>query len=135
MLGNPDALHAHIFIDDFARGLVTLADSEQAFGEIWHIPNAPATTNRELVTQIANRIGVTPKYRVAGKLIVNIVGMFNDEIKEFRELMYQHVDDFIVDSTKFQNTFPFTVTPHEEAILKTVDWYQHHFELPTLSHS
>lgn len=135
MLGNPDAVHAHIFIDDFARGLVTLADSEKAFGEIWHIPNAPATTNRELVTKIANRIGVTPKYRVAGKLIVNIAGIFNDEMKEFRELMYQHVDDFIVDSTKFQNTFPFTVTPHEEAILKTVDWYQHHFDLPTLSHS
>ncbi len=133
MLGNPDTVHAHIFIDDFARGLVTLADHEQAYGEIWHIPNAPETTNRELVKEIANRIGVTPRYRVAGKLIVNIVGILNSDIKEFRELMYQHVNDFIVDSTKFQKTFPFTVTPHEEAIQKTVEWYQHNFDLPTLT--
>ena len=126
LLGNPDAIHSHIYIDDFARGLVTLSEHEQAYGEIWHIPSAPATSNRELVKQIANRVGVTPRYRVAGKLIVNIAGIFNSDIKEFRELMYQHLENFIVDSTKFQKTFASTVTPHEEAILKTVDWYQHY---------
>jgi dTDP-D-glucose 4,6-dehydratase len=48
--------------------------------------------------------------------------------------MYQHLDDFIVDSTKFQNTFGSTVTPHEEAIQKTVDWYQQNIEHPVLIH-
>lgn len=125
LLGNPDTIHSHIFIHDFARGLVTLAEHEQAYGEIWHIPSAPATTNRDLVKQIAKRIGVTPKYRVAGKLLVNILGIFNSDIREFRELMYQHLHNFIVDSTKFEKTFTFTVTPREEAIQQTLEWYQH----------
>lgn len=124
MLGNPDTIHSQIFIQDFAKGLVLLSEHEEAYGEIWHIPAAPATSNRELVKQIANRIGVTPKYRVAGKLIVTIGGIFNSDIKEFKELMYQHSNNFIVDASKFQKAFAFTATPHEEAIQKTVDWYQ-----------
>ncbi|WP_416826178.1 NAD-dependent epimerase/dehydratase family protein [Ectobacillus polymachus] len=126
MLGNPDTIHSQIYIHDFARGLVTLSEHEQAYGEIWHIPSAQPTTNRELVQKIARQIGIKPKYRVAGKLIVTIVGFFNSNIKEFRELMYQHEHNFIVDSSKFQKAFTFSVTPHEEAIQKTIDWYQDH---------
>jgi nucleoside-diphosphate-sugar epimerase len=39
-LGDPDTLHTYTFIDDFAAGLVTLAQRDEALGQVWHIPSA-----------------------------------------------------------------------------------------------
>lgn len=124
LLGNPDTLHSYIFIHDFAKGLITLAENEDALGKIWHIPTPAPTSTRELVKNLANKLGVTPKYRIAGKFIVNFAGLFNSDMREFQELMYQHLNNFIVDSSQFQQKFPFSVTPHEEAIQQTITWYQ-----------
>ncbi|WP_318504003.1 NAD-dependent epimerase/dehydratase family protein [Bacillus sp. T3] len=124
LLGNPDTLHSYIFIDDFAKGLIVLADHEEALGEIWHIPTPNPTSTRKIVKKIANELGIIPKYRIAGKFIVNIAGIFNSDMREFKELMYQHIHPFIVDSNKFQQRFLFATTPHDEAIRQTISWYQ-----------
>lgn len=124
LLGNPDTKHSYIFIRDFAKGLIMLGEHEDALGEIWHIPAYEPTTTREIVQKIAHELGTTPKYRIAGKFIVDIAGIFNSDMREFRELMYQHLHDFIVDSNKFQQKFSFCVTPQDEAIRQTVDWYK-----------
>jgi nucleoside-diphosphate-sugar epimerase len=124
MLGNPDTKHSYIFIRDFAKGLITLGEHEDALGEIWHIPAPEPTSTREIVQKIADELGTTPKYRIAGKFIVNIAGIFNSDMREFREIMYQHLHDFIVDSNKFKQKFPFSVTPQNEAIRQTIAWYK-----------
>lgn len=124
LLGNPDTQHSYIFIRDFAKGLIMIGDHEDAWGEIWHIPASEPTATREIVQNIADELGIIPKYRIAGNFIVNVVGLFNANMRELRELMYQHVNDFIVDTTKFQQKFPFAVTPQKEAIRETVAWYK-----------
>lgn len=108
---------------DFARGLVILAAEEKAIGEIYHIPHAKTTSTFQLVEQIAASLSKKPKYRIANKLIVSIMGMFNPFMREFKELMYQNVNDFTVDSSKFTSHFLFEPTPHEQAIKETSDWY------------
>ncbi|KIL51084.1 NAD-dependent epimerase/dehydratase family protein [Jeotgalibacillus campisalis] len=123
LIGDPDTVHAHIYIKDFARGLVILGDQSSANGEIWHIPHPKPTTTRKLVEQVAHKLNKQPKYRVANKFIVTMGGLFNADMKEFKELMYQHVNDFTVDSNKFKRKFEFHVTPYEEAIDETIDWY------------
>ena len=45
-------------------------------------------------------------------------------MKELKELMYQHLYDFVVDSKKFKGKFPISITPQDEAIRQTVDWYK-----------
>jgi len=37
VLGDPDTPHTFTFIDDFASGLVVLAEHDQALGEVWHV--------------------------------------------------------------------------------------------------
>ncbi|WP_347553053.1 NAD-dependent epimerase/dehydratase family protein (plasmid) [Pseudalkalibacillus hwajinpoensis] len=123
LIGNPDTVHSHIYIKDFARGLIILGDQNSANGEIWHIPHAKPTSTRHLVEQVAHKLNKQPKYRLANKFIVTMGGLFNSDMKEFKELMYQQVNDFTVDSSKFNNKYEFRVTPYEEAIDETIAWY------------
>lgn len=123
LIGDPDKLHSHLFIEDFARGLVILGEEEKADGEVWHIPHPTPTTTRELVEEIAACLGKKPKYRIANKQIVSLMGLFNPVMKEFKELLYQTTKDFTVNSNKFTSRFSFQITPHKEAIQKTCEWY------------
>lgn len=123
LIGNPDTLHSHIYVKDFARGLVILADEEKAVGEVWHIPHAKPTSTRQLVEQIASSLSKVPKYRIANKLIVSIMGMFNPVMGDFKEIIYQNINNFTVDSSKFTTQFTFEPTPHEQAIKETSAWY------------
>jgi nucleoside-diphosphate-sugar epimerase len=50
---------------DAARGLVLLADAENAWNQTWHIPTAPnPPTGREFIELVATEFGTKPKYRV-----------------------------------------------------------------------
>lgn len=59
-------------------------------------------------------------------MIVSIIGLFNKEMRHFKELSYQTNEDFIVCIDKFLNTFPFEITDHTVAIQETFDWYCKH---------
>ena len=43
-----DVVGGDVVIDDFASGLITLGERDEALGEVWHIPAAPTQTTREL---------------------------------------------------------------------------------------
>ncbi len=45
-------------------------------------------------------------------------------MRELKEMMYQWENDYVVDHSKFMNTFEFETTPHAEAIRRTLDWYR-----------
>lgn len=124
LLGNPNVKHSHLFIQDFAKGLVKLGKEDRANGQIWHIPHEEAKTNLELVKMIADQLGVDPKFRIANKFIVSVGSMFSPFMKELKELMYQHTNVFIVDSTKYQKAFGSSYTPYKDGIEKTISWYK-----------
>lgn len=123
LIGKPDLLHTHIYIKDFARGLIILGDEDKADGEVWHIPHPTPTSTRQLVEEIASRLSKRPTYRIANKLLISIMGIFNPIMKEFKEILYQNTNDFIVNSNKFSRQFAFKTTPHDQAIKETSEWY------------
>jgi nucleoside-diphosphate-sugar epimerase len=47
--GDPDLPHAFSFVPDIARTLVALGERDDALGQVWHVPNAPASTTRRIV--------------------------------------------------------------------------------------
>lgn len=124
LVGDPKTRHSHIFIEDFAKGLVKLGNESKADGEVWHLPHEDAKTNFELVNIIANTLGVEPNFRIANNFIVNVGAVFIPLMKEFKELMYQHTMDFIVDSTKYERTFGKSSTSFKDGIEKTISWYK-----------
>jgi nucleoside-diphosphate-sugar epimerase len=124
LLGNIDLPHTYTYIKDFAKALVKLSENDKALGQIWHIPNSTTITTRQLVELVEKEIGQSIKVRVAGRLMVTLLGLFNPMIKEVKEMMYEWEHPYIVDHSKFEQAFGIDVTPHKEAIKETVAWFR-----------
>ncbi len=127
LIGNIDVPHTHTYIPDFGKALVILGEHNEADGKPWHVPNDnPRATQREMATMIAEAAGIAPKLSAMGKTMMRIGGLFIPEAKEQVEMMYEFEQPFIVDSSRFENTFGMKATPMKEAIKKSVDWYKSH---------
>jgi len=124
VLGNPDTLHTYTYIDDFADALVTLGEHEKALGEAWHVPAAETITTREFVELVCKSAGTDSRLRQMPSWMFRVVSTFSGELKELRETMYIFEAPFVVDHSKFADTFGADPTPHENAIEQTLDWYR-----------
>ena len=126
VMGNPDQPHSYSYIPDIARGLVTLADHDEADGAAWHLPNAPAITTRQFVDKIYAAAGNQPRIQAMPRVMVNVVGFFNGQVRELKEMLYEFEEPFVVDSSRFESTFGVHATPLDESIPATVDWFRDH---------
>jgi nucleoside-diphosphate-sugar epimerase len=123
-LGDLDAPHTYTFINDFAKGLVTLGEREEALGQVWHVPSAETLTTRRFVEMVFEEAGTRPKFRVASRMIVTIFGWFKPMMRELKEVLYEFEGPFVVDHGKYERAFGNHATPHREAIRQTLDWFR-----------
>jgi nucleoside-diphosphate-sugar epimerase len=79
-----------------------------------------------MVKMIAEEAGVAPKTSAMGKGMMRFGGLFIPAAKEMVEMMYEFEKPFVVDSSKFENTFGMKAMPMREAIKATVAWYRAH---------
>ncbi len=129
LIGPIDVPHTHTYVRDFGKALVILGEREEADGQAWHVPNdEPRLTQAELVRLFAEEADLEPKMNSMGRLMMAIGGLFIPEAKESLEMMYEFEKPFIIDSSKFENTFGMKATPILEAIQETVAWYKSHPE-------
>ena len=125
--GKLDVPHTFHYLPDIARGLVTLAEHPEADGEVWHLPAAEPVTAQEffdLVFEAAGR--PTPaKAQIAGPALLAVAGIFSPMLRELRETAYQFRRPFVIDSSKFESAFGRReLTPHREAVERTVEWFR-----------
>jgi len=123
VLYNPDVPHSFSFVNDYAKAVINLVNSDDVFGQIWHIPTAEPITQREFLEiafEIANK---TPKITSLSNVMLNMVALFNPIVKEIKELSYQFEKPFIMDHSKYEKKFGLNITPHKEAIETTLKWY------------
>lgn len=124
LIGNPDLPHTATFIRDFARGLVTLGEHDEALGRAWHVPSAPTLTTRQFVEMVFRQAGTSPKIRVAPKPLLTVMAWVNPMMREVKEMLYEFEESYIVDHSQFERAFGSHTTPHEEAIRETLEWYR-----------
>ena len=124
VLGNPDTLFTYTYIDDFARGLVTLGEHAEAMGQVWHVPCAETLTTRQFIALIFEELGKPPRIQVVPRWAITLLAPFSPLIRELPEVLYQSERDLVVDYSKFDRAFGATFTPHREAIRQTLDWYR-----------
>jgi nucleoside-diphosphate-sugar epimerase len=119
-LVNDSMPHSYTYTPDAARSLVLLADSGSAWNQTWHIPTAtnPPTGN-EFIQMVANAFGVKPRYRVLNRPLIKIAGLFDSNIRESYEMLYQSDSEYLFDSTKFSKAFSFEPTSYIEGIKGT----------------
>jgi nucleoside-diphosphate-sugar epimerase len=119
IVGDPDQPHSFTYVPDVARALITIADSSDGFGEAWNVPNAPDRTVRELLEMFAADVGQRLKVQTMPKLLVDVLGLFDANVREMKEMLYQWNGPFIVDSSKFADHFWADPTPFEDGIAAT----------------
>jgi nucleoside-diphosphate-sugar epimerase len=124
-LVNDSVKHSFTFTPDAARSLVLLSNREDAWNQTWHVPTAPdPPTGRKFVELVANEFGTQPKHRVLNRLMVWVAGLFDSNIRELYEMLYQYEFDYVFDSTKFMKAFQFQLAPYPEGIHRTAQAYR-----------
>ncbi|MDO8363200.1 MAG: NAD-dependent epimerase/dehydratase family protein [Actinomycetota bacterium] len=124
MLGALDLPHTVSYMPDVARTLVTLADDERAWGRAWHVPNAPATTQREVVHALAAAAGTSAKVAAIPRAALSTLGLFVPMMRELKETWYQFAEPWVVDSALTEQTFGLTATPLAQGAADTVAWWR-----------
>ena len=123
-LGSLDAPHTMSYLPDFAHGLVTLATHEKAFGEIWHLPSNEPITGRDFIERVYSAAGRAPSMRTYGYWSLTAAGLFDAQVWEAREVLYQFEKSFVMDTGKFEAAFDSEVTPYDTALPDTLDWHR-----------
>jgi nucleoside-diphosphate-sugar epimerase len=124
VMGDPDLRHTYSYIPDIAKGLAVLGEQDEADGRVWHLPNAPAITTRQFIDQVFSAAGTKSGISVTRRWMVNTVGLFNGNVRELKEMLYEFEEPFVVDDSRFKAAFGDIATPLTEAIDTTVAWFR-----------
>jgi nucleoside-diphosphate-sugar epimerase len=109
--------HSLTFTPDAARGVAMLVERESAWNQVWHLPtSSPPPTGKEFIEMAARAFGVEAKYRVLNRPMLRMVGLFNSQVRELYEMLYQNDSPYLFDSTKFARAFGFGGTPYGDGI-------------------
>jgi nucleoside-diphosphate-sugar epimerase len=105
--------------------VLTLAESDTAWNQTWHLPTTPhPPTGREFITIAAQAMNREPKYRILSPLMVRMYGWFKPVVGELYEMLYQNDSPYVFDSSKYARAFGSSGTPYDEGIRATAAWYQ-----------
>jgi nucleoside-diphosphate-sugar epimerase len=122
LLGRTDQPHSFTYIPDFGRLLAELGTRDEALGQVWFAPTNPPLTQADFVRLIEAELGRPVKIRVGGPLVMRFLGLFNKEIAETVEMMFEWMHPYVIDSSKATEAFGFRPTPMKQAIRETIEW-------------
>lgn len=124
VVGNLDLPHTVTFIDDFAAALVTLSQQDRALGEAWHVPNAETVTTRRFVEMVFDQLHQPPKFQPLPTILLNVLALVVPPMRGVKETMYQSVQPWVVDQSKYERAFGAQPTPYDSAIAATIAWFR-----------
>jgi nucleoside-diphosphate-sugar epimerase len=126
VLGDPDQPHSYTYIPDIGEGLAVLGEHPAAPGQVWHLPNDPATrTTRQLIDIAFRQAGRSrTRLRRVHPLLLRVGALTNPTMRELLEMQYQFAEPFIVDSSKIAIGLGVRATPLEQAVADTLATYR-----------
>jgi len=112
--GNDDVFHSFTYTPDAGKATALLGNTPDAYNQVWHLPtHKSAMTGQEYVEFTAEKLNTSPKYRVIKKWMTRLAGLIDPLTAEIVEMMYQYENDYLFNSTKFENKFFAPVTYSE----------------------
>ena len=109
--------HSYTYTPDAGKSLALLADTESAWNQTWHMPTAPQPPDgKEFIRLAANEFALEPKYRILSRPLIRIAGLFDSDVRESYEMLYQSDSAYVFDSSKFTTTFGRDPTSYVEGI-------------------
>ena len=118
---NDKLKHSLTYTPDASKATAILGNTESAYNQVWHLPtDRNALIGKEFIEKVAAEFGVSPRYRVLPRWMVQMVGLFNVAVRESVEMLYQNDSDYLFDSSKFDKAFDFKATLYSQGIQETV---------------
>jgi nucleoside-diphosphate-sugar epimerase len=125
VLGDPDQPHTYTYIPDIGESLAVLGEQADAAGQVWHLPNDPATrTTRQLVSTVYTLAGSVPRVRQVPPWMLRPAGLRNSDIRAVLEMGYLFEEPFVVDSSKIADKLGLRATPLNLALAETLAAYR-----------
>lgn len=123
LFGNIDLPHTFTYINDFAAAMINVGTANDTFGQIWHVPNAPALSLDKWVHLFEVVTNKRIKKTISPKFVIRITGFFNSFIKELYEMAYQFEYPYLVNHNKYVSRFGNHCTYPSDIVKETVEWY------------
>lgn len=121
--GPVNAQHEFVYVPDTGPVIVDLGQCAECYGEAWNYGGPGAINALDFFTRIYRGVGRAPKYRVAGRTMIKILGWFSPLLREFQEMLYLQETPVILDDSKLLTKFPSVrKTSYDEGIRRTLDW-------------
>jgi len=94
LLARADTRHSYTYTLDIGRALRLLAEAEDCWNQVWHLPTAsPALTGRQFVELAAREMGVPARLSVAPRWLLTAMGLASTRLREVAEMLYQNESD------------------------------------------
>jgi nucleoside-diphosphate-sugar epimerase len=115
--------HSYTYTMDCANALFLLANREDAFDQVWHLPTfAPAVDGKTFTELVAKELGIPSKYSVLPKFIFRMIGFLDKTVAELYEMLYQVEYPYYFDSSKFNAAFSYSPKSYPDGISETIEF-------------
>lgn len=122
--GSLETPHSVAYLPEIARAYVMLGTNDHADGKTWVLPHPDPVTGRQFLDMVNEALPTPVKTGVVSRLMLRLASPFHIASRELLGISYQWTDPFIVDDSSFRSTFgPIDLTPIDEAVRRTVEWY------------
>lgn len=121
-LASAEYPHAFTYTPDAGRATALLGNTEDAYGQVWHLPTAAEPpTGEQWVDKVAAALGAESKVQVLPTWGMKALGLFVPLMRELAEMNYQYDRPYIFNSDKFSKRFGIEATPYDTGIQAIVD--------------
>lgn len=124
-IGKQTIAREHIYTPDGARALVELALHENAYGQSWNIPASDVITGEEVVKIIRSNTGYNKKVSTVTKGMIQLLGLFNKQMREFAEMQYLNEKPVVLNGRKYEATMgQVPRTSYRDGLKETIEVYR-----------
>jgi nucleoside-diphosphate-sugar epimerase len=99
LIGPLNTPHEYVYIPDAARILFRLIEEDGAYGHTWNLAGSGKITLAEVVKLVESITGKPVRKFVAGKRMLQLVGMFDPLLKEVAEMHYLFTQPLFLDDS------------------------------------
>jgi nucleoside-diphosphate-sugar epimerase len=117
LIGPLNRPHEYVYIPDAARLLFRLIQEDRAYGHTWNLAGACKITLAEMVKLVESITGRSLRKFVAGKRMLQLVGLFNPLLREIAEMHYLFTQPLFLDDGALANLLgPLNKTSYAEGV-------------------
>lgn len=98
-----------------------MGNHADAFNQTWHLPtDMNVLTGREWVELVAEETGGKKDFTTISKWMMKTLGVFNRDLSEMSEMLYQNERDYLFSCAKFNGAFEYRAMTAREGVRATL---------------